>query len=135
MAVLPTPPFWLQTMMRRVTLGRSTSGAGLESSHSLTDWASPWMRETLRSAATLRNVSHCPGGRKVEKESAPAVSTGSVAEARAHQSLMPCSTAVWISMPCWAALTFRSCRSCPGSLETTLSRSPEEAGELMGVPY
>src|ERR1044072_4123093 len=44
---------------------------------------------------------------------------------------MPCSTAAWISMPRCAALTLRFCRSHPGSLETTCSRSPEGAGELM----
>lgn len=52
-------------------------------------------------------------------------------EARLHQSRMPCSTAVWISMPCWADLILRFCRSHPGSLETTFSRSLEVAGELM----
>src|SRR5512147_1166113 len=96
------------------------------------DWARPWMRETWRSPAVWRNSSHWPGGRKVEKESAPEVSMVAVAEARLHQSLMPCSTAAWISMPCWAALTLRFCRSRPGSLLTTFSRSLDVAGELMG---
>ncbi len=89
MAVLPTPPFWLHTTMRRTTEGRLTVGAGFISSQRRTAWASPWMRETPRSLEPARKDSHWPAGSQVENDSAPEVSTGEGAEARALQWAIP----------------------------------------------